>query len=68
MSPITQDIITMLDMLPEGDQMLVSELVKKLVLAWDPDFTKLTAAEREALDHAMESGEYVPANEINWDE
>ncbi len=47
--------------------MLIYEPVRKLVLAWDPDFTKLTAAECEALEHAKESG-YVPANEINWDE
>lgn len=41
---------------------------KAAVLAWDPDFTKLTEAEREAVDAAaaeMERGEYVTA--INWD-
>ena len=45
MAPIAQQIAGMVDMLPEQDQTLAFELVKKLVLAWDPDFTKLTPAE-----------------------
>ena len=52
-------------MLPEGDQLLVSEIVKKLVLAWDPDFTKLTADEHQALKEARSSG-YTPASKIDW--
>ncbi len=65
MSSITKEIVTMLDMLPEGDQLLVSEIVKKLVLAWDPDFTKLTADEHQALKEARSSG-YTPASKIDW--
>ena len=42
MAPKSQAIAQMVDMLPEQDQQLAFELVKKLVLAWDPDFTKLT--------------------------
>lgn len=70
MAPISQQIAEMVDMLPERDQSLAYELVKKLVLAWDPDFTKLTPAERQALDTAlseMERGEYVTADKIAWD-
>lgn len=70
MAPIAQQIADMVDMLPETDQALAFELVKKLVLAWDPDFTKLTPAEKAELDKAaaeMEAGEYVPHNAINWD-
>ena len=70
MAPIAQQIADMVDMLPETDQALAFELVKKLVLAWDPDFTKLTPAEKAELDKAaaeMESGEYVPHSAINWD-
>lgn len=66
MSAITKEIVTMLDMLPESDQALVSEIVKKLVLAWDPDFTKLTAEERRELEETRSSG-YTPASEIDWD-
>ena len=60
----------MVDMLPETDQALALELVKKLVLAWDPDFTKLTPAEKAELDKAtaeMEAGDYVADSAINWD-
>ena len=70
MAPIAQRIADMVDMLPETDQALAFELVKKLVLAWDPDFTKLTPAEKAELDKAaaeMESGEYVADSAINWD-
>jgi len=42
MAPIAQQIADMVDMLPEQDQALAFELVKKLVLAWDPDFSKVT--------------------------
>ena len=70
MAPIAQQIADMVDMLPETDQALAFELVKKLVLAWDPDFTKLTPAEKAELDKAaaeMETGNYVSDNAINWD-
>lgn len=70
MAPIAQRIAAMVDMLPETDQALAFELVKKLVLAWDPDYTKLTPAEKAELDKAaaeMEAGEYVADSAINWD-
>lgn len=35
MAPIAQQIAQMVDMLPETDQTLALELVKKLVLAWE---------------------------------
>lgn len=65
MSSLTKEIAVMLDMLPESDQVLVFEIVKKLVLAWDPDFTKLTLEERRELNEARSSG-YTPAGEIDW--
>ena len=70
MAPIAQQIADMVNMLPEIDQALAFELVKKLVLAWDPDFTKLTPAEKAELDKAtaeMEAGDYVADSAINWD-
>ena len=42
-------------------------LVKKLVLAWDPDFTKLTPSEAKRLDEAqkeIENGEYITHEEL----
>lgn len=41
---------------------MVNTLTKKLVIAWDPDFTKLTAKEKELLektDEEMKNGEYI---------
>ena len=70
MAPIAQQIADMVDMLPETDQALALELVKKLVLAWDPDYTRLTPAEKATLDKAaaeMEAGDYVADSAINWD-
>ena len=43
---------------------------EKIVLAWDPDFTKVTDMERSQIDQAaaeMEAGEYVTDEAINWD-
>jgi hypothetical protein len=50
MAQITTKIATMVDMLPEREQLLAFELIKRMVLAWDSDFTKLTPAERERLE------------------
>lgn len=70
MAPKAQEIAQLVDLLPETDQTLALELVKKLVLAWDPDFTKVTPEEAAALALAceeIENGETVSHNEINWD-
>ena len=44
--------------------------LKKLVLAWDPDYTKVTLAERKALEEAekdiAEKGT-ISHDAINWD-
>lgn len=70
MAPIAQQIADMVDMLPEKDQALAFELVKKLVLAWDPDFSKVTPAEKAEIDKAaaeLEAGNYVTDQAVNWD-
>lgn len=66
MSTLAMDIARLVDMLPESDQLFAHEFVKKLVLAWDPDFTKVTPEEAELLAQAEESG-FVPEEEIDWD-
>lgn len=66
MSTQVKQITEMLDMLPEAEQNLALELVKRIVLAWDPDYTKLTSKEAAELEEARNSG-YVDYNEINWD-
>lgn len=68
-SPVSKQIIDMLDMLPEQEQKLAYEFIKRMVLAWDRDFTKLTSVESERLAQAnkeIENGEVVDHNGINW--
>ena len=70
MSELAQKTTDMLDMLPVEEQHLAYEMLKRIILAWDPDFTKLTPAEREALEAAeaeIEKGETVVDSEIDWD-
>ena len=59
------NIARMVDMLPESDQLFAQEFVKKLVLAWDPDFTKVTPEERAMIEAAEKSG-FIPEEEIDW--
>ena len=57
----------LLDILPDEDISIVNALVKKLILAWDPDFTKLTAKERELLeksDFEMKNGDFVSEEDV----
>lgn len=42
------------------------KLREKLVLAWDPDFTKVTPEEAKQIEAAENSG-YVDETEIDWD-
>ena len=70
MSPKTKEIINLIDMLPDNEQDLAFELIKRMVLAWDPDFTKVTPAEKEVLEQIEKEislGEYVRDDDINWD-
>lgn len=56
----------MLELLPDSEQKLAYEFIKRLVLAWDSDYTKVTPKEREQLEEAEKSG-FVPEDEIDWD-
>ena len=69
MSSVTKQIVEMIDMLPESEQKLACELLKRLVQAWDPDFTKLTPAEASRLAKSKKdiaNGELVSHNEVDW--
>ena len=57
----------LMDMLPESEQNFAYEFIKKLVLAWDPDFTRLTPEEAKRVDAAESSG-FVDEREIDWSE
>ncbi|MDU7337919.1 MAG: hypothetical protein E7L17_07385 [Clostridium sp.] len=70
MSEISQRVAEMLDMLPEQDQNLAFQLVRRMVLAWDNDFTKLTPAERQRLEIAEQDNanqDTVKHSNIDWD-
>lgn len=66
MSNIAMDTAKLIDMLPESDQHFAYEFVKKLILAWDPDFTKVTPEEAAEIEAAENSG-FVDDSEIDWD-
>lgn len=66
MSQATRQAVDMLEMLPETEQNLALELIKRIVLAWDPDYTRLTTSERISLEKA-EQGEYIDFDGINWE-
>ncbi len=70
MSTATKQAIDLMELLPEGEQNFALEFIKKLVIAWDPDFTKVTPTERAELERAqreIENGETVSHDAINWD-
>lgn len=70
MSATTKQAIDLMEILPESEQNFALEFIKKLVLAWDPDFTKVTPLERAELEQAekeIENGETVSHDAINWD-
>lgn len=70
MSTATKQAIDLLELLPEKDQNFALEFIKKLVIAWDPDYTKVTPAERAELERAqkeIENGETISHDAVNWD-
>ncbi len=66
MSDIVINAARMMDMLPDEDKHFAYEFIKKLVRAWDPDFTKVTQEEAERIEAAENSG-FVAENAIDWE-
>ena len=70
MSGAIKEAVNLMEILPESEQNFALEFIKKLVLAWDPDFTKVTPTERKALEEAekdiAENGT-ISHDAINWD-
>lgn len=64
MSEQTAKAIKLLEMLPEEEQRFAFEIIKKLVLAWDPDYTKLTILEQKSLDEAMSDNTNISHDEL----
>ncbi len=66
MSNIAMEAARLMDLLPDADKVFAYEFIKKLILAWDSDFTKVTAAEAEQIKQAENSG-FVDSEAIDWD-
>ena len=66
MSEVAMDAAKMIDMLPDDDKAFAYEFIKKLVLAWDPDFTKVTPDEARQISEAETSG-FIDDDDIDWD-
>ena len=50
-------------------QNLIFELVKRVVLAWDSDFSKVTPVERKEIDEGdddIKNGQTVGYDDIDW--
>ncbi len=70
MSAAIKEAVGLLEILPEKEQNFALEIIKKLVIAWDPDFTRLTSAERAELEEAekdMAENGTIPHEAVNWD-
>lgn len=67
MSEMVKEAAELMEILPDTDKILALKMIKKLVLAWDPDFTKLTPDERRELEEARAEMETVSQDEIDWD-
>jgi hypothetical protein len=67
MSEQTEKAIELLEMLPDEDQRFAYEFIKKLVLAWDPDYTKLTLSEQELMNAAKIDDSYITHEELMKD-
>lgn len=65
MSNMVMEAARLMDMLPESDQNFAFEFIKKLVLAWDPDYTKMTPEEMSRVEAAENSG-FVNDGDIDW--
>ena len=66
MSELAINAAKMIDLLPEQDREFAYEFIKKLVLAWDPDYTKLTQDEEASMLAAENSG-FINDEEIDWE-
>ncbi len=69
MSEQTRELFKIVDMLPETEKQLIDEMIKRVILAWDPNFTKLTQEETKLLmqsEMERKQGETFSMEEIDW--
>lgn len=70
MSNNTKQLISIYELLPVADQSIILELSKKLLLAYDPDYTKVLPTEvtkiNEALKDYAEGVNICDDSNIEW--
>lgn len=69
MSEAVKEAVSLMEVLPESEQNFALEFIKKLVIAWDPDYTKVTLTEKKALEEAEQDiieGGTISHDAINW--
>ena len=49
MSEQTRELFQIVDTLPDTEKRLIDELIRRVIISWDPDFTKLTPEEAAVL-------------------
>ena len=70
MSGAVKEAVSLMEVLPESEQNFALEFIRKLVLAWDPDYTKVTSAEKKELEEAekdISENRMISHDAINWD-
>ena len=65
MSAIVVQAAEPMQALPQSEQQFAYEFIKKWVLAWDPNFTKVTDDEKNRISEAGESG-FADDGDIDW--
>ena len=66
MNTAIKEVVDLMEILPESEQNFALEFIRKLVLAWDPDYTKVTPVERAELQKALEEDERISHEDIDW--
>lgn len=69
MSEQTRELFQIVDTLPDTEKRLIDELIRRVIIAWDPDFTKLTPEEAAVLrqsEQEIENGEVFSESDIDW--
>jgi hypothetical protein len=69
MNATIQQATTLMEGLPEDMQIRALEFIENLVREWDPDFTKVTPAERrelEEIERDMKENGTISAERIKW--
>ena len=54
MDVVINDTVNLMRLLPQEDVTLINALARKLVKAWDPDFTRITKDEAKQIEDALD--------------